>query len=180
MSYFDDEKYEKYLTTVEKDSLVQFDTQIEHIKNIFENLNFIKHIQKLICKSPSTNTPVETTDLIKIVQTNDNDAYAILNTKSTLNITMTTTIDRIQKQILSLNAKIDEKESKLDIRFNATDIFNNDEQNINIQNKLIYLIRYKYNLFLSILFVIGMIVTYHYLIPTLQIPISITNTIAPS
>ena len=179
MSYFDDEKYEKYLTTVEKDSLVQFDTQIEHIKNIFENLNFIKHIQKLICKSPSTNTPVETRNLIDMLQT-DKHAHAILNTKSTLNITMTTTIDRIQKQILSLNAKIDEKESKLDIRFNATDIFNNDEQNINIQNKLIYLIRYKYNLFLSILFVIGMIVTYHYLIPTLQIPISITNTITPS
>ena len=179
MRYFEDANF---LTEDEIKIFDQFDTQIKYIENLFSNNNFIAHILELICKSnPNTEmkNPTSTVDLINKLK-HKKDVYDILNTKKTLNDTMKTTIDKINKNIKVVNDNIDDTQKKSKIRFNATDIFNNDEQYINIQNKLIYLIRYKYNIFLSILFVIGMIVTYHYLIPTLQIPISITNTIAPS
>lgn len=175
MRYFEDANF---LTEDEIKIFDQFDTQIKYIENLFSNNNFIAHILELICKSnPNTEMkkPTSTADLIDKLK-HKKDVYDILNTKNILNDTMNTTIDKIQRQIKLVNGKIEDTKKKRNIRFNATDIFNNDEQYINIQNKLIYLIRYKYNIFLSILFVIGMIVTYHYLIPTLQI----TNTIAPS
>jgi hypothetical protein len=71
----------------------------------------------------------------------------------------------IQKKIKVLDKKISEDPGK---PYDDSDIFNNKQRNINIQNKLIYIIRYKYNLFLSILFVIGLICIYKFYIPTLN------------
>ena len=69
----------------------------------------------------------------------------------------------ILKEFTSIQKLIKDWEKKIKIEYkngdnyDDSDIFNNKQRNINIQNKLIYIIRYKYNLFLSILFVIGLI-----------------------
>ena len=91
----------------------------------------------------------------------------------------------LRKTLLKELKKIGEKRTKLDKDIqtlendikpnNNNDIFNNKQQNINIQNKLIYLIRYKYNLFLSILIVGLFICMYKYFIPKLNINENISN-----
>jgi len=67
-------------------------------------------------------------------------------------------------------SKIDSEEhSSTNNKSNSNNIFNNKQINLNIQNKLIYLIRYKYNLFLSIIFIIIFICAYLYVIPKLKL-----------
>ena len=83
-------------------------------------------------------------------------------------------LNKIETSISSLESEI--KDLKvISTPDNNNDIFNNKQQNINIQNKLIYLIRYKYNLFLSILIVGLFICMYKYIMPKLNINENIAN-----
>ena len=163
---------EKVLTQLEQNNMKEFDNQIRSIKNLFNNKDFLENVAKKLC--PTTLNDLKRSDILLSTKLSPSVKGILNMKKETLMPSIKTTITTIQDEITSLDLKIYASEQKLlkNGTFDVSDVFNNDEQNINIQNKLIFSLRYKYNLFLSILFVIGMIVIYHYLIPTLNLPIT--------
>ena len=75
-------------------------------------------------------------------------------------------IKDIQGELKQIDEQIDSEET--DESISSQKIFNNKQINLNIQNKLIYLIRYKFNLFISIIIIIILICSYLYIIPLLK------------
>ena len=93
--------------------------------------------------------------------------YRFLNWKKSESRTiLMTDIKQLQKELKLLDEQINSEEK--DESISSQEIFNNKQINLNIQNKLIYLIRYKFNLFISILIIIILICSYLYIIPLLK------------
>ena len=100
-----------------------------------------------------------------------NYVYPFLNWIKSENRThLINDIKKIQEELKQIDNQIGSEQKYESI--SSQKIFNNKQINLNIQNKLIYLIRYKFNLFISIIIIIILMCSYLYIIPRLKISFS--------
>ena len=157
---------------VDQDGVVLNKTAKQKLKKIYKNYTDIltKHKNDILTKYGVTKCPTEEEFIDHVGLKSDHISkyvYKFLTwEKSPSRTLLIEDIKNIQKELTQLDEQIDSEEK--DESISSQKIFNNKHINLNIQNKLIYLIRYKFNLFISILIIIILMCSYLYIIPLLK------------